>query len=147
MSVISALYGRGMRTAFRILATLTSLAVIVQVGFAGYGAFNAIDKADDAGSITKKTVENGFDPHGIFGTLVIALMLILLIVALVGRIHVRTAAILFGLGIVQMLLAWGGTAAAWVGFFHGVNALAIAGIAGSLAGNLWRNEARVASPA
>jgi hypothetical protein len=37
-----------------------------------------------------------------------------------------------------MLLAWGGTAAAWVGFLHGVNALAIAGIAGSLAGNEWR---------
>ena len=135
-----------MRTAFRIIASLLSLAVVVQVGMAGYGAFNAIDKADDAGSATKDTIENGFDPHGIFGTVVLVLMLVLLIVALVARTHIRTAAILFALGIVQMLLAWGGTAAAWVGFFHGVNALAIAGIAGSLAGNLWR-EARVASPA
>jgi hypothetical protein len=133
-----------MRTAFRILASLTSLAVIVQVGLAGYGAFNAIDKADSDHSITKKQVENGFDPHGVVGTIVIALMLILLIVALVGRHKIRIAAILFGLGIVQMLLAWGGTGAAWVGFFHGVNALAIAGIAGSLAGNEWR-DARVAS--
>jgi hypothetical protein len=127
-----------MRTAFRILVTVTSLGVIIQVGLAGYGAFNAIDKADDGGSITKKTVENGFDPHGIVGTIVIALMLILLIVAAVARVHVRIAGLLFALGIVQMLLAWGGTAAAWVGFLHGVNALAIAGIAGSLAGNEWR---------
>ena len=134
-----------MRTAFRIIASLTSLAVVIQVGLAGYGAFNAIDKADNA-SVTKKTIENGFDPHGVVGTIVLALMLILLIVGLIGRTHVRTAAILFALGIVQILLAWGGTGAAWVGFFHGVNALAIAGIAGSLAGNLWR-EARVASPA
>jgi hypothetical protein len=52
--------------------------------------------------------------------------------------------VLFALGIVQMLLAWGASHAAWVGFFHGVNALAIAGIAGSLAGNEWR-RARVAS--
>ena len=132
-----------MRAAFRIVASLTSLAVIVQVGFAGYGAFNAIDKADKD-SVTKKTIENGFDPHGILGTIVLVLMLILLILALVARYKIRIAAVLFGLGIVQLLLAAGGTSAAWVGFFHGVNALAIAGIAGSLAGNEWR-AARIAS--
>jgi len=138
-----------MRTAFRIVASLTSLAVIVQVGLAGYGAFNAIDKADDAGSITKHSLENGFDPHGVVGTIVIALMLILVLVSLFGgRIKARTVTILFVLGIVQMLLAWGADSAAWVGFFHGVNALAIAGIAGSLAGAEWREErARVASTA
>ena len=133
-----------MRTAFRVVASLTSLAVIVQVGFAGYGAFNAIDKADHGHDISKKTIENGFDPHGVNGTIVLILMLILLIVALVARHHVRIAAILFALGIIQLLLAAGGTSAAWVGFFHGVNALAIAGLAGSLAGAEWR-EARVAS--
>lgn len=135
-----------MRPAFRILASLTSLAVIVQVGFAGYGAFNAIDKADNGQSITKKTIENGFDPHGFLGTIVLVLMLILVLVALAAHVHQRITTILLALGIVQMLLAWGGTSAAWVGFFHGVNALAIAGIAGSLAGNEWR-EARVASTA
>jgi hypothetical protein len=136
-----------MRTAFRILATLTSLAVIAQVGFAGYGAFNAIDKADDAGSVTKDTIENGFDPHGIFGLVVLVLIVLLVIAALVGKIHIRTASILLALGIVQMLLAAGATSAAWVGFFHGVNALAIAGVAGSLAGNEWRHTRAVASPA
>ena len=126
------------------MASLTSLAVIVQVGFAGYGAFNAIDKADHGHDISKKTIENGFDPHGINGTIVLVLMLVLLIVALVDRHKIRIAGILFALGIVQLLLAAGGTSAAWVGFFHGVNALAIAGIAGSLAGEEWR-AARVAS--
>jgi hypothetical protein len=135
-----------MRTAFRIIASLLSLAVIVQVGMAGYGAYNALDKADDAGSVTKKTIENGFDPHGIFGIVVLALMVVLVLVALFARTHMRTASILLGLGIVQMLFAIAAESAAWVGFFHGVNALAIAGIAGSLAGNEWR-EARLASPA
>lgn len=133
-----------MRTAFRIVASLAALAVVVQVGLAGYGSFNAVDKADDAGSISKSSVANGFDPHGAVGTIVLALLLILLIVALFARVHIRTAGLLFALGIVQMLLAWGASHAAWVGFFHGVNALAIAGIAGSLAGNEWR-QARVAS--
>ena len=118
-----------MRPAFRILASLTSLAVIVQVGFAGYGAFNAIDKADNGQSVTKKTIENGFDPHGFLGTVVLVLMLILVLVALAAHVHQRIATILLVLGIVQALLAWGATSAAWVGFFHGINALAIAGIA------------------
>jgi hypothetical protein len=135
-----------MRTLFRIVASLASLSVIVQVGFAGYGAFNAIDNADDAGAVSKHTVDNGFDPHGALGTIVLALLLILLIVALVARVNVRISGVLFALGIVQLLLAWGASNAAWVGFFHGVNALAIAGIAGSLAGNEWK-QARVASTA
>ena len=132
-----------MRTAFRIVASLAALAVVVQVGFAGYGAFDALDKAKH-GPITKQTIEHGFDPHGALGTIVIALLLLLLIVALVARVHVPVAGLLFGLGIVQWLLAWGASHAAWVGFFHGVNALALAGIAGSLAGNEWR-QARLAS--
>ena len=134
-----------MRQAFRIIASLLSLAVVVQVGFAGYGAFNAIDKADNA-SVSKKTIENGFDPHGFLGSIILVLMIVLVVIALIGRIKIRTAAILLALGIVQMLLAWGATSASWVGFFHGVNALLIAGIAGSLAGAEWR-EARVASTA
>lgn len=133
-----------MRTAFRIVASLTSLAVIVQVGFAGYGAFNAIDKADHGRSISQDTIESGFDPHGALGSVAIGLMLVLLIVALVARYKIKIAAILFVLGIIQLLLAAGAMSAAWVGFFHGVNALAIAGIAGSLAGEEWR-AARVAS--
>jgi hypothetical protein len=133
-----------MRTAFRIVATLTSFAVVVQVGFAGYGSFNAVDKADDAGSVTKTSLENGFDPHGVLGSVVVALMLVLLVVALIARYRIRAAGLLLGLGIIQMLLAWGASGAAWVGFFHGINALAIAGIAGSIASEEWR-AARVAS--
>ena len=133
-----------MKTAFRYLTALLFFAIVVQVGLAGYGAFNAIDEAD-GGPVTQKTIENGFDPHGILGTIVLLLMLILVIVSLTaGRIRARTVTVLLVLGIVQMLLAWGATGAAWVGFLHGINALAIAGIAGSLAGDEWR-RARVAS--
>ncbi len=53
-----------MREAFKYLTSVLFLAIVVQVGFAGYGAFHAIDKAGKDGSVTKKTIENGFDPHG-----------------------------------------------------------------------------------
>ena len=68
-----------MRELFKYLTSLLFLAIVVQVGFAGYGAFNAIDKADKDESITKKTIENGFDPHGLIGTLMSSLMLLLVL--------------------------------------------------------------------
>lgn len=137
-----------MRTTFKYLTSLLFAAIVVQVGFAGYGAFNAIDTADDA-SVTQKTIENGFDPHGALGTIVVALMLVLVLVALVGRLDAsarKWTAGIFLLGIVQMLLAWGGTSAAWVGFLHGINALAIYAAVAMLAHRTW-GESRVASEA
>jgi hypothetical protein len=129
-----------MRDAFKYLTSLLFLAIVVQVGFAGYGAFNAIDKADDDKTVTKHAIENGFDPHGIFGTIVILIMLILLIVALVGRIGglmTRLSAVLLVLGLLQIFFAYLGTVAAWLGFLHGINALAIYGAAAFLAHRAW----------
>ena len=130
-----------MKTAFRYLTALLFFAIVVQVGFAGYGAFNAIDKADDA-SVTQKTIENGFDPHGV-------LMLVVVLAALAARVDGTTrkwVSGIFVLGVVQMLLAWGATNAAWVGFLHGINALAIYATVAMLAHRVW-GERRVASEA
>ena len=130
-----------MRNAFKYLTSLLFLAIVVQVGFAGYGAFHALDKADKDGSVSKKTLENGFDPHGIVGTLILLVMLLLLIAAAasrVGPLYVKWAAGLFGLGILQMLFAYLGTKSAPVGgFLHGVNALAIYAGTAVLAHRAW----------
>ena len=53
-----------MREAFKYLTSVLFLAIVIQVGLAGYGAFHAIDKAGKSGPITKKTIENGFDLTG-----------------------------------------------------------------------------------
>jgi hypothetical protein len=123
-----------MRNAFKYLTSLLFLAIVVQVGFAGYGAFNAIDKADKGATVTKKTIENGFDPHGVVGTVIVAVMLLLVVTAAAGRVgslYVKWAGGLFALGLLQMLFAYLGTKSAPVGgFLHGINALAIyAGVA------------------
>jgi len=49
--------------AFRIWASLLSLAIIVQVGLASYGAFHAVDESDDKGTIGKNAVSDGFSAH------------------------------------------------------------------------------------
>jgi hypothetical protein len=139
-------------SAFRIWASLVSLAVIVQVGLAAYGAFHAVDESDDKGTIGKKTVEDGFNAHSALGYLILIGALVLLLLALAARRQggsdrVKWSGLLFGLLIVQVLLAWAGSATAWLGILHGMNALAIAGFAGSLAGREWAAYRGAARPA
>jgi hypothetical protein len=133
-----------MRQAFKVLTSLLFVAIVVQVGFAGYGAFNAIDMADKDKTVTKKTIENGFDPHGVVGTLVLALMLLLVLTALIGRLgplYAKWTTGLFVLGLLQMLFAYLGTKSAPVGgFLHGINALAIYAAAALLAHRAWTQK-------
>jgi hypothetical protein len=131
-----------LNSAFRIWASLVSLAVIVQVGLAAYGGFHAADEADDKGAIGKKTVEHGFSPHSALGYAIFLAAIVLLLLAFAARSsgasdRVKWSALIAGLVLVQILLAWLGDAVAWLGVLHGMNALAIAGLAGSLAGREW----------
>jgi hypothetical protein len=133
-----------MRAAFKYLTSLLFLAIVVQVGVAAVGAFNAIDKAGKDSTITKKQIENGFDPHGLFGTIVLLLILIVVIVAWVGKVDPlmrRIASGLVVLGALQVLFAWLGTKSAPAGFLHGINALAIYGAAAVLAHRAWTRGA------
>jgi hypothetical protein len=131
-----------LNSAFRIWASIVSLAIIVQVGLASYGAFNAVDKADDKGTVGKDAVSDGFGAHAGLGYIIFLAALILLILAFVSRraggpSRVKWSGAILGLIVVQILLAWAGAASAWLGVLHGVNALAVAGVAGSLAGREW----------
>ena len=132
-----------MRAAFRWLSAALFVAVVLQVAFAAFGAFDAVHKADHA-AITKKTIENGFSVHAILGTLIVILMLVLLIIAAVGRLgptQVRLAAVIFGLGIIQMLLGFVSTSAPVLGLLHGIGALAIFATTGALAHRTWAQQA------
>jgi Family of unknown function (DUF6220) len=129
-----------MRDVFKYLTSLLFVAVVVQVALAGYGAFVSVDKSADNGSVSKQAVEHGFSAHAALGTIIVALMLLIVIVAAAGRLGkpwVHWTAGIFGLGIVQMLLAWLGSAVAALGFLHAVNALAIYAAAALLAHRAW----------
>ncbi len=130
---------RRVRGVFRWVSATLFVLVVVQVGLAGYGAFDAIHAASNT-SVSKKTIENGFNAHAALGTLIVLLMLILLLVAAVGQlgaVAIRRSAEIFGLGIVQMVLGIVSTEAPALGFLHTVNALAITGATGLLAHRTW----------
>src|SRR5712672_3375420 len=114
-----------MRSVYRYLTSVLFVAIVVQVGLAGYGAFHAVHAADKH-PVTKKTIENGFNAHGAVGSLIAVLLLLLLIVAAAGRLGsnwVKWSAGLFVLGVLQFVLGVASTSVPWLGALHTVNAL------------------------
>ena len=65
--------------------------------------------------------------------LVVLVYLLLGFAARVGRSRLIKNAVLFGLLILQVLLAWFGFEVPAIGFFHPINALLIFGLSGSMA--------------
>ena len=124
-----------MQTVYRYFAWIVVVAVVLQIGFAGYGAFYAAEAVDDA-PINDDKFEDGFGLHIGFGYLVVLLILIFLLIAFaarVGKPRIWQNLSLFGLVIIQVLLAWFGEAVPWIGFLHPVNAFLILALASSLA--------------
>jgi small-conductance mechanosensitive channel len=111
------------------------IAVVVQVGLAGYGAFHAVHAADHS-SISKKTIENAFNPHVALGYIIVLVMLVLLLVALAGRLgkrNIKLSGAIFVLGIVQAILGIASESTPAIGPLHTINALAIFATTGLLA--------------
>jgi len=103
------------------------------------GAFHTVSKNDD-GPIAKEKAGDWFGAHAGVGYLLLLLSLLLLLAAFAardGRLR-RGAGLLFGLMVVQVLLAWLGGGVWALGFLHPINALAIFAFSGMLAAAEWR---------
>lgn len=132
-----------MKTVYKWWAALVLVAVFVQIGLAGYGAFFIAGKVDDNDLVTKHQFEDGWDLHTGFGYLVVLGGLILLVFALLGRLGRPRVLLTLGLAlllILQVLLAWFGFAAAAIGALHPINAVAIAAVAGLIASRAWAKK-------
>jgi hypothetical protein len=137
------------KAVYRYWAWIVFLAVCLQVGFAGYGAFFVANAVDD-NPVNEDKFEDGFGLHIGFGYLVVLLVLIFLVFAFAARVGKRRIiknAVLFGLLILQVLLAWFGSAVPAIGFFHPLNAFVILGLSGSMAWTYWRTTAASAPAA
>jgi hypothetical protein len=133
------------RALYRWWSALLFLLIIVQVGFAGYGAFYAASKLEDDGStIDEDTFMDGFGLHSGFGYLVILTGLIFMVIGIaagMGRWRLGRHGLLALLLIIQLLLAWFGFEVPYVfGFLHPINALLIFTVAGWVAWDEWRSS-------
>jgi len=100
---------------------LFGVLLVVQFFLAGLGAFTTVHN--------KKYSDNNFAAHGVVGTALVVLALVLMIVALMGRWSAwatRVSVALFGLMVVQFVLGVAGANSSPVlGGLHAVNAMLI----------------------
>jgi hypothetical protein len=139
------------RTVYWMWSMVMFVAIVVQIGFAGYGAFYAAHKLEDAGStINDDTFGHGFGAHAAFGYLVILGGLIFVVIGLiagVGKWRLGRQGVLALLLILQMFLAWFGFGAPPIGFFHPINAFLILALSGWIARDEWQRRRAVPIPA
>jgi hypothetical protein len=136
-----------LRAIYRYWLTILWLAVVAQIAGAAYGAFYTSQKlGDQSGSdehkiISEKVFDHGFAFHTAFGYLIFLGGVLLLLLSLVARVGKRQ--ILLSLAVplliaLQIVLAWISEGVHGVGILHGLNALVIFGFVGWLTGQQWR---------
>ena len=123
-----------MRATYRVLAGLVAVGVVLQAMFIALGWFTAIKDMDDGLVIDKNYDGNiGHTLHGQFGTLVIPILaLLLLIVSFFAHVPggIRWALYVFGLVVLQIALAFLSFGVTPVlGLLHGLNAFALLAVA------------------
>jgi hypothetical protein len=138
---------RALRAVYKYFSALLVLGVLVQFGFAGYGAFFTSAVLDDKGTtLGHEAFDHAWRFHTDFGYIVVYATVLAFLIALaarVGRPRIWFALALGVAGVIQMFLAYLGEDHAKAGFLHPLNALVILGLAGSIAYRSWRTPAAV----
>jgi hypothetical protein len=124
-----------MRMIYRVLTFATAIAVVLQVASIALAGFTVSKDANDGASIGADYSNFGQSYHSMAGTAIGLLALVLLIVSFLtdvprGRM---LAGIIVGLVAVQFALAVVSFGIPALGVLHGINGLAIAGVAGAAA--------------
>jgi len=122
-----------MRSTYRVLAILIAVVVVLQAASIAFAWFDVLSAVDDGKAFSDIEDRNaGHNMHSIGAILIAVLGLLLLIVSFFAKIPdgVKWAGIVFGVVVLQWVLAIVAFGVPAIGFLHGINALVLAGVAG-----------------
>ena len=131
------------RVIYRFWVSAMTIAVVVQIGLAGYGAFDARDNVQGGGTIDEDSYDKSFDPHIGLGYLILfsALILLLLSFGARGKQRILRSVAAFVLIFIQIILGEEGASAPYaLGALHPINAFIILGLLGSITYREWKVE-------
>jgi len=140
-----------LRGIYRFGVAILFVAVLAQIGAAGYGAFYVSNKLGDKGdTLDHKGFDHGWSVHVGLGWIIVYGGILLFLIALAAR--VGRPRIWFQLAttvalIVQVFLAFLGESVPGAGFLHPLNAFVILGLTGQIAFRVWREHRVVPRPA
>lgn len=121
-----------MRSVYRALSGLITLGVVVQLAVIAAAWFLVLNDVDNGGVFDNNTRNWGHVVHSVVGMMVIPLLAVaLLVVSFFARVPggVKWAALTFGAVVLQIVLAFASYRVPGLGALHGLNALAVAGLA------------------
>ena len=123
-------------------SALLFLLILLQVGFAGYGAFAVGDDASGGTPVDEDRFEDLFGLHAGFGFVILIAGLVFVVLgaaAGIGQWRLGRHGLLFVLLVVQALLAGLGSEVPEVGgFLHAFNALLVFALSGWIAWTEWK---------
>jgi hypothetical protein len=127
---------------YRVLITLFTAGVIVQIFLAGLGIFDSIPEGDE--QTTPSVWEDNIDPHAALGHLLfIPGAILLLIFILIAWTGLRSIGATFGLAVLmflQIVLAAVGEDTPGVGALHPLNGILILALSLFLTWRAWRGN-------
>ena len=131
-----------LRTIYRYGAAVVFVAVLVQIGAAGYGAFDTANHLKDKGdTYNHEGFEDAWNFHTGLGWILVYAILILLLLGLaarLGRPMIWLPVALAVAGVLQVVFAFLGEDHPAAGFLHPLDALAIFALSGATAHRAWR---------
>ena len=128
-----------MRSTYRVLAILIAVVVVLQAASIAFAWFDVLHAVDDGKAFSDIDDRNaGHDMHSLSARCVIAAARAAAADRLVLRQDPRRRAsgrlIVFGVMLLQWVLAFIAFGAPAIGFLHGINAFVLAGVAGRASG-------------
>lgn len=128
-----------MKQAYRVLAMLVAVGVMLQAAAVAFGMFGLIKWVENGGTLDKSTELNsslggyaGFALHGTGGIMIVpAIALLFLISSFFAKVPggVKWGLIVFGVTVLQVALGLLSHTVAGLGWLHGANALVLFGVA------------------
>jgi len=141
---------KAFRGIYRIWVSILTAAVVVQIFFAGYGAFDTVHKVSSNGAtVDDDSVETSFGVHIGLGYVIFLGTIVLLLISFGTRDRRRIyrALAVVGLLVLQILLAGFGEDVPLLGGLHPINAFIILGFLASITYREWKGRSDVTEPA
>ena len=132
-------------TLFRWLLSIFIVGVAVQFFLAGLGVFKT-QRGTDKGTVGDSQFAQYFDPHRTLGNVLLIVGVLVFVSALVAKVGAPRIYLMLALPVLVALQSvFANTGPSWFRALHVLNALVIAGLAGSQTGMVWQ-EHRAAAP-
>jgi hypothetical protein len=140
-----------MRNTIIVLGRAIAIGVVLQASFIAFAWFQVINDTDDGKSFTGEDELNaGHVLHSIGGLVIPVLAIALLIVAAIAKLPggvTKFAGYTLIAAILQVVLGIASYSLAAIGFLHGINAFAVAGLGAATAMKAARSSAPAAEAA